>query len=57
MICPKCKTKNIKKANFCIDCGYEFTEEEQELFRKLLLRAIQNMGESPCRQKKEETDT
>lgn len=30
MICPKCKKKNIKKANYCIDCGYEFSEEEQE---------------------------
>ena len=30
MICPKCKKKNIKKASFCIDCGYEFKEEEQE---------------------------
>ena len=32
----------------------DFTEEEKEQFRKLLLRAIHNMGESPCRRKKEE---
>ena len=32
----------------------DFTEEEKELFQKLLLRAIHNMGESPCRRKKED---
>ena len=38
MICPKCKKKNIKKANFCIDCGYEFSEEEQEAAYKKVLK-------------------
>ena len=35
----------------------DFTEEEKAVFQTLLLRAIQNMGESPCRQKKEESTT
>ena len=30
MKCPKCKTKNITKANYCINCKRKFTEEEQE---------------------------
>lgn len=33
-----------------------FTEEEKAIFSDLLIRAIRNMGESPCRRKyKEET--
>lgn len=36
----------------------DFTEEEKEQFHALLLRAIHNMGESPCKRKhKEETET
>ena len=34
-----------------------FTEEERELFAALLQRAIDNMGGSPCRHHKEETET
>ena len=34
-----------------------FTPEEQELFGQLLQRAITNMGGSPCRHHKEETET
>ncbi len=30
MKCPKCNKKNITKASYCINCKYEFTEEEQE---------------------------
>lgn len=30
MKCPKCNKKNIVKANYCIECNYNFTEEEQE---------------------------
>ena len=34
----------------------DFTEDEKELFSRLLLRAISNMGETPCkRRSKEET--
>ena len=32
----------------------DFSEEEKELFHALLLRAIHNMGESPCRRKQKE---
>lgn len=35
----------------------DFTDEEKELFAGLLLRAIQNMGASPCKRKhKEDTN-
>lgn len=32
----------------------DFTDEEKALFHALLLRAIHNMGECPCKRKKEE---
>lgn len=32
----------------------DFSEEEKELFHALLLRAIHNMGESPCKRKHKE---
>lgn len=36
----------------------DFTEEEREQFAQLLLRAIHNMGENPCKRKhKEESQT
>lgn len=35
----------------------EFTPEEKEQFAALLQRAIDNMGGSPCRHHKEETET
>lgn len=35
----------------------DFTEEEKEIFSDLLLRAIRNMGESPCRRKHKEEST
>ena len=34
----------------------DFTEEEKRVFQELLLRAIHNMGASPCRRKKEEAE-
>lgn len=34
-----------------------FTDEEKEIFADLLLRAIRNMGESPCRRKYKEEST
>ena len=33
----------------------DFTDEEKAQFHALLMRAIQNMGETPCKRKKEET--
>lgn len=30
MKCSKCKKKNIKKANFCRNCGNPFSEKEQK---------------------------
>ena len=36
----------------------DFTEEEKEQFHALLLRALHNMGETPCKRKhKEESNT
>lgn len=32
----------------------DFTDEEKAQFHALLMRAIQNMGETPCKRKKEE---
>lgn len=34
-----------------------FTEEEKEQFTRLLLRAIRNMGENPCKRKPKEEST
>lgn len=34
-----------------------FTEDEKALFHDLLIRAIHNMGETPCRRTKEENKT
>ena len=44
MICPKCMRKNIKKANYCIDCGYEFSEEEREkAYKKTIYYFIEKL--------------
>jgi len=34
MKCIKCNVKNINKANYCKECGYHFSEEEQKAARK-----------------------
>ncbi len=37
MKCIKCKCKNITKANYCKNCGYHFSKEEQEAAKKRTL--------------------
>lgn len=34
MKCIKCETKNITKANYCKNCAYEFSKEEQKAARR-----------------------
>ena len=29
MKCIKCRKKNVSQANYCINCGYKFTEKEK----------------------------
>lgn len=37
MKCIKCQSKNINKANYCKNCGYHFSKEEQEAAKKRTL--------------------
>ena len=36
MKCIKCKKKNVSQANYCINCGYKFTEKDKEKSKKTL---------------------
>jgi len=27
--CPKCNTKNLKEANYCMKCGYKLIDNEK----------------------------
>jgi len=46
MKCPKCNKKNITKANYCIKCNYEFTEEEQEkAYKKTIFGRLESLEE------------
>ncbi len=37
MECIRCKTKNVNKANYCKNCGYHFSKEEQKAAKKWTL--------------------
>ena len=34
MKCIKCKRKNVSQANYCINCGYKFTEKDKAKNKK-----------------------
>ena len=34
MKCIKCRTNNINKANFCKNCAYKFSKEEQKIAKR-----------------------
>ena len=46
MKCPKCNTKNILKASYCMKCKYSFSEEDQEkAYKKTIFYTLEKIEE------------